>query len=85
MYRSSNNIMRDIGRMYVCFDKMLTSIVSQPFGVGFVTEVLPQMRIYESSLFMWKLTSDKDIHLLHNFVGHRDIVLGFQWRKRREG
>lgn len=54
-----------------------------PFGNGLVTVVVPQLRRGENSLFLWNTTSRATP--VHTFVGHRDVVLEFEWRKQRPG
>lgn len=54
-----------------------------PFGVGLVTVVVPQLRRGENSLSLWNTTSRASP--VHTFVGHRDVVLEFEWRKQNVG
>nr|KAG5712261.1 hypothetical protein BaRGS_014611 [Batillaria attramentaria] len=56
-----------------------------PFGAGLVTVVVPQLRRGENSLYMWKMTPENQVQPIHTFVGHKDVVLEFQWRKQPEG
>ena len=57
--------------------------VFQPFGRGMITVVVPQLRRGENSLFLWHLDDLKQP--AHTFVGHTDVVLEFQWRKKTDG
>lgn len=52
-----------------------------PFGNGLVTVVVPQLRRGENSLLLWN-TANRSTPV-HTFVGHRDVVLEFEWRKQR--
>lgn len=45
--------------------------------------VIPQLRRGENSLLLWN-TSTRSTPV-HTFVGHRDVVLEFEWRKQRPG
>ncbi|XP_018577120.1 GATOR complex protein WDR59 isoform X1 [Anoplophora glabripennis] len=54
-----------------------------PFGEGLVTVVVPQLRRGENSLLLWN-TSNRTTPI-HTFVGHRDVVLDFEWRKQKSG
>ncbi|XP_008194273.2 GATOR2 complex protein WDR59 [Tribolium castaneum] len=54
-----------------------------PFGNGLVTVVVPQLRRGENSLLLWN-TANRSTPM-HTFVGHRDVVLEFEWRKQRAG
>ncbi|CAH1114309.1 unnamed protein product [Psylliodes chrysocephalus] len=54
-----------------------------PFGNGLVTAVVPQLRRGENSLLLWN-TANRATPM-HTFVGHRDVVLEFEWRKQRPG
>ncbi|KAJ8920742.1 hypothetical protein NQ315_004881 [Exocentrus adspersus] len=54
-----------------------------PFGEGLVTVVVPQLRRGENSLLLWNISNKTTP--VHTFVGHRDVVLDFDWRKRRSG
>ncbi|XP_065163730.1 GATOR2 complex protein WDR59 [Atheta coriaria] len=54
-----------------------------PFGTGLVTVVVPQLRRGENSLLMWNTTNRTAP--VHTFMGHRDVVLEFEWRKKRDG
>ncbi|XP_070188764.1 GATOR2 complex protein WDR59-like isoform X3 [Littorina saxatilis] len=56
-----------------------------PFGAGLVTVVVPQLKRGENSLYLWKITKQSDMSPVHTFVGHKDVVLEFQWRKQPEG
>ncbi|XP_022914138.1 GATOR2 complex protein WDR59 isoform X2 [Onthophagus taurus] len=51
-----------------------------PFGNGLVTVVVPQLRRGENGLLLWN--TDNRGSPVHTFVGHRDVVLDFDWRKR---
>lgn len=52
-----------------------------PFGNGLVTAVVPQLRRGENSLLLWDTTNRTTP--MHSFVGHRDVVLDFEWRKQK--
>ncbi|XP_049822756.1 GATOR complex protein WDR59 isoform X2 [Aethina tumida] len=54
-----------------------------PFGNGMVTVVVPQLRRGENSLLLWN-TANRTTPM-HTFIGHRDVVLEFEWRKQRPG
>lgn len=54
-----------------------------PFGNGLITVVVPQLKRGENSLLLWN-TANKTAPV-HTFVGHRDVVLEFEWRKQRAG
>ncbi|XP_017785327.1 PREDICTED: WD repeat-containing protein 59 isoform X2 [Nicrophorus vespilloides] len=54
-----------------------------PFGNGLVTVVVPQLRRGENSLLLWN-TANRATPV-HTFVGHRDVVLEFEWRKQKGG
>lgn len=54
-----------------------------PFGNGLVTVVVPQLRRGENSLLLWNTTSRATP--VHTFVGHKDVVLEFEWRKQKSG
>lgn len=54
-----------------------------PFGNGLITVVVPQLRRGENSLLLWN-TANRSTPM-HTFVGHRDVVLEFEWRKQRPG
>ena len=61
-----------------CFDFFFF----QPFGEGLVTVVLSQLRRGENNIFLWNNNSlDQPVH---QFTGHSDVVLEFQWRKKHE-
>ncbi|KAL4234056.1 GATOR complex protein wdr59 [Mactra antiquata] len=51
-----------------------------PFGDGLVTVVTSTLRRGEYSLFLWNNASLEQP--VHQFVGHSDVVLEFQWRKK---
>ncbi|KAK6185511.1 hypothetical protein SNE40_007729 [Patella caerulea] len=51
-----------------------------PFGEGLVTGVVPQLRRGENSLYLWSLENHNQP--VHAFMGHKDVVLDFQWRKQ---
>ncbi|XP_053401808.1 GATOR complex protein WDR59-like isoform X3 [Mercenaria mercenaria] len=53
-----------------------------PFGDGLVTAVMSTLRRGENSLFLWS-NSNLD-QPVHQFIGHSDVVLEFQWRKKDE-
>lgn len=52
-----------------------------PFGNGLVTVVIPQLRRGENSLLLWNIANRGTP--MHTFVGHRDVVLEFQWRSSK--
>ncbi|KAJ8947981.1 hypothetical protein NQ314_008516 [Rhamnusium bicolor] len=54
-----------------------------PFGNGLITVVVPQLRRGENSLLLWN-TANKATPM-HTFVGHRDVVLEFEWKKQKPG
>lgn len=54
-----------------------------PFGNGLITVVVPQLRRGENSLLLWN-TANRSTPM-HTFVGHRDVVLEFEWRKQTTG
>ncbi|XP_056639575.1 GATOR complex protein WDR59 isoform X1 [Diorhabda sublineata] len=54
-----------------------------PFGTGLVTAVVPQLRRGENSLLLWN-TANRATPM-HTFVGHRDVVLEFEWKKQTPG
>ncbi|KAF5288970.1 hypothetical protein FQA39_LY03849 [Lamprigera yunnana] len=54
-----------------------------PFGNGLITVVVPQLRRGENSLLLWNTNSRSSA--VHTFVGHKDVVLEFQWRKQKLG
>ncbi|KAG5893206.1 hypothetical protein JTB14_025610 [Gonioctena quinquepunctata] len=54
-----------------------------PFGNGLLTAVVPQLRRGENSLLLWN-TANRATPM-HTFIGHRDVVLEFEWRKQRPG
>ncbi|XP_074030929.1 WD repeat domain 59 isoform X2 [Leptinotarsa decemlineata] len=54
-----------------------------PFGSGLLTAVVPQLRRGENSLLLWN-TANRATSM-HTFVGHRDVVLDFDWRKQKPG
>ncbi|CAG9858293.1 unnamed protein product [Phyllotreta striolata] len=51
-----------------------------PFGTGLVTAVVPQLRRGENSLLLWN-TANRNTPV-HTFVGHRDVILDFEWKKQ---
>uniref|UniRef100_K1R2T8 WD repeat-containing protein 59 n=1 Tax=Magallana gigas TaxID=29159 RepID=K1R2T8_MAGGI len=53
-----------------------------PFGQGIVTVVVPQLRRGDNSLHLWNTARSNPVH---QFVGHQDVILEFQWRKQPEG
>lgn len=53
-----------------------------PFGNGLVTVVVPQLRRGENSLLLWNIANRATP--VHTFIGHRDVVLEFEWRKQRQ-
>ena len=58
--------------------------VLQPFGQGLVTVILSTLRRGgENSLFLWNL--DSLVTPVHTFMGHSDVVVEFQWRKKKQG
>lgn len=54
-----------------------------PFGNGLITVVVPQLRRGENSLLLWN-TANRATPV-HTFVGHKDVVLEFGWRKQKHG
>lgn len=54
-----------------------------PFGNGLITVVVPQLRRGENSLLLWN-TANRATPV-HTFVGHKDVVLEFGWRKQKQG
>lgn len=53
-----------------------------PFGNGMVTVVVPQLRRGgDNCLLLWNISNRAAP--MHTFVGHRDVVLEFQWRPSR--
>ncbi|XP_076470516.1 GATOR2 complex protein WDR59-like isoform X3 [Babylonia areolata] len=56
-----------------------------PFGAGLVTVVLPQLKRGENSLYLWKIMQQSQMQPIHTFVGHKDAVLEFHWKKQNEG
>ncbi|KAL1490396.1 hypothetical protein ABEB36_013102 [Hypothenemus hampei] len=55
-----------------------------PFGNGMITVVVPQLRRGgENGLLLWNISNPTTP--MHTFVGHRDVVLEFQWRPMRVG
>ncbi|VDI29347.1 WD repeat-containing protein 59 [Mytilus galloprovincialis] len=54
-----------------------------PFGHGLITAVVPQLRRGENSLYLWNL--ENYVAPVHQFVGHQDVILEFEWRKQAEG
>ncbi|ESO82861.1 hypothetical protein LOTGIDRAFT_184651 [Lottia gigantea] len=54
-----------------------------PFGTGLVTGVVPQLRRGENSLYLWNI--ENHTQPVHAFLGHKDVVLDFQWRKQPVG
>lgn len=67
------------------FQIILYISLFQPFGAGLVTVVVPQVRRGENSLYLWSINGQSQMHPIHTFVGHKDVVLEFQWRKQPEG
>ncbi|XP_033755916.1 GATOR complex protein WDR59-like isoform X8 [Pecten maximus] len=53
-----------------------------PFGHGLVTVAVPQIRRGDNSLYLW--TIEDNVQLVHQFMGHQDAILEFQWRKQTE-
>ncbi|XP_030758273.1 GATOR complex protein WDR59 isoform X2 [Sitophilus oryzae] len=53
-----------------------------PFGNGLVTVVVPQIRRGENNLLLWNIGNKATP--MHTFVGHRDVVLEFEWRPGRQ-
>ncbi|XP_021358252.1 WD repeat-containing protein 59-like isoform X1 [Mizuhopecten yessoensis] len=53
-----------------------------PFGHGLVTVAVPQIRRGDNSLYLW--TVEDNVQLVHQFMGHQDAILEFQWRKQTE-
>ncbi|BFZ12726.1 hypothetical protein BsWGS_15764 [Bradybaena similaris] len=54
-----------------------------PFGEGIVSVAVPQLRRGENSLYLWNIKDQQSP--VHTFVGHKDVVLEFQWRKQQDG
>ncbi|KAK3086097.1 hypothetical protein FSP39_013508 [Pinctada imbricata] len=52
-----------------------------PFGQGLVTVVVPQLRRGDNVLYLWDTNHNAPVH---QFVGHNDVILEFQWRKLQE-
>lgn len=53
-----------------------------PFGDGLLMVVVPPMRRGENSLLLWNLSNHSTP--VHTFVGHTDVVLEFEWRRRKD-
>ncbi|XP_041375687.1 GATOR complex protein WDR59-like isoform X2 [Gigantopelta aegis] len=54
-----------------------------PFGDGLVTVVVPQLKPVENRLYLWY---NGNLSMpMHTFLGHKDVVLEFQWRKMADG
>ncbi|XP_069112320.1 GATOR2 complex protein WDR59-like isoform X6 [Argopecten irradians] len=53
-----------------------------PFGHGLVTVAVPQIRRGDNSLYLW--TVEDNVQLVHQFMGHQDAILEFQWRKQTD-
>lgn len=47
-----------------------------------MTVVVPQLRRGDNSLHLWNTARSNPVH---QFVGHQDVILEFQWRKQPEG
>lgn len=60
-------------------------LVLQPFGTGLMTVVVPQLRRGENSLYLWNMDAQNQVQPIHTFVGHKDVVLEFQWRRQTDG
>jgi hypothetical protein len=45
--------------------------------------VVPQLRRGENSLYLWN--HGNCLQPVHQFVGHQDVILEFEWRKQKEG
>ncbi|PVD21064.1 hypothetical protein C0Q70_19230 [Pomacea canaliculata] len=56
-----------------------------PFGTGLMTVVVPQLRRGENSLYLWNMDAQNQVQPIHTFVGHKDVVLEFQWRRQTDG
>ncbi|GFO43349.1 WD repeat-containing protein 59 [Plakobranchus ocellatus] len=54
-----------------------------PFGEGIVSVVVPQLRRGENSLYLWHPSNQQAP--VHTFMGHKDVIQEFQWRKQQEG
>ncbi|XP_055891458.1 GATOR complex protein WDR59-like isoform X2 [Biomphalaria glabrata] len=54
-----------------------------PFGEGVVSVVVPQLRRVENNLYLWHIRNQQSP--VHTFIGHKDVVLEFQWRRQQEG
>ena len=50
-----------------------------PFGDGLVTVLVPHFGAHDHSLFLWN--NNNLSTPVHTFVGHRDVILDFEWRK----
>ena len=57
--------------------------LTQPFGEGLVTVVVPQLRRGENSLLLWSLSDLTNP--VHTFIGHSDVVLEFDWKRTCQG
>ena len=50
-----------------------------PFGDGLVTVLVPHFGAHDHSLFLWN--NNNLSTPVHTFVGHKDVILDFEWRK----
>ena len=54
-----------------------------PFGDGLVTVLVPHFGAHDHSLFLWN--NNNLSAPVHTFVGHRDVILDFEWRRCLSG
>ena len=54
-----------------------------PFGDGLVTVLVPHFGAHDHSLFLWN--NNNLSAPVHTFVGHRDVILDFEWRRVTSG
>ncbi|XP_059167957.1 GATOR complex protein WDR59-like isoform X9 [Physella acuta] len=54
-----------------------------PFGEGIVSVVVPQLRRGDNNLYLWHIRNQSAP--VHTFVGHKDVILEFQWKKQQTG
>lgn len=56
-----------------------------PFGNGMLMVIVPPLRRGDNSLLLWNLANKGPKNTpIHTFVGHTDVVLEFEWRKRQD-
>lgn len=48
-----------------------------------VTALMPQMLRWDSSVLLWNVQNVSSV--VHSYVGHRDVILDFDWRYNPEG